>query len=134
MSIDATTIAPAGLLAEVAQLKAAGWRLVTLTSVELDATRMEVLYHFDKDLKLTHLRVAVDKGAALPSISGLLFGAFLVENEIRDQFGLSFEGLALDYQGKLLNETAHTAATSPFCRYQAAKAAPAPESGPEEAE
>ena len=126
MSMEATAVAPSGLLAEVARLKADGWRLVTLTSVELDAARMEVLYHFDKGLKLTNLRVAVDKGGALPSISGLLFGAFLVENEIRDQYAITFEGLVLDYQGRLLNETAHTAATSPFCRYQVAKPAPAP--------
>jgi len=118
MSIEAMAIDPAGLVAEVARLKAQGWRLVTLTSVELDATRMEVLYHFDRGLTLKHLRVAVDKGGQLPSISGVFFAAFLVENEIRDQFALSFDGLALDYQGKLYSETAQTAESSPFCRYQ----------------
>lgn len=117
MAIEATTIAPSGLLAAVAKLKSDGWRLVTLSSVELDAVNMEVLYHFDKDLKLTNLRVPVEKGGKLPSISGLLFGAFLVENEIRDQFSLTFDGLVLDYQGKLLGDTATTPATSPFCKY-----------------
>jgi ech hydrogenase subunit D len=122
MSIEATAIAPARLVAEVTRLKAEGWRLVTLTSVELDEKAMEILYHFDRELALRHLRVRVDKGGTLPSISGVLFGAFLVENEIRDQFGLTFEGLVLDYQGKLLGDAAQTPATSPFCRYQAKKA------------
>ena len=54
----------------------------------------------------------------MPSISGVLFTAFLVENEIRDQFGIMFDGLVLDYQGKLLNETVQTATSSPFCRMQ----------------
>ncbi|MDO9082679.1 MAG: NADH-quinone oxidoreductase subunit C, partial [Humidesulfovibrio sp.] len=98
-TINATNIAPAQLLAEVGGLKAQGFRLVTLTSVELDETDMEILYHFDRDLALTNLRLRVAKGGRLPSISGLFFAAFLVENEIRDQFALTFEGLVLDYQG-----------------------------------
>ncbi len=117
-TIDATDIAPAQLLAEVGGLKAQGFRLVTLTSVELDETDMEIVYHFDRDLALKNLRLRVAKGGQLPSISGLFFAAFLVENEIRDQFALTFEGLVLDYQGRLLNETAQTAVSSPFCRYQ----------------
>ncbi len=130
MSIEATPVTPAGLVPEVTRLKAEGWRLVTLTSVELDATQMEVLYHFDRGLTLKHLRVAVDKGGGLPSISGVFFAAFLVENEIRDQFALSFDGLALDYQGRLYNETAQTAESSPFCRYQVKTAAATPGSEP----
>jgi ech hydrogenase subunit D len=117
MSIEATTTAPSRLKAEVARLKAEGYRFVTMTSVELDQENMEILYHFDKDLALTNLRVPVAKGGTLPSISGLLFGAFLVENEIRDQFALTFDGLVLDYQGKLYNESVQTPASSPFCKY-----------------
>ncbi|GEM_PF-131297 len=128
--INATTMAPAGLLAEAARLKALGNRLVTLTSVELDETHMEVLYHFDKGLALTTLRVPVEKGGTLPSISGLFFASFLVENEIRDQFALTFDGLVLDYQGRLLNETAHTTTSSPFCRYQVRRVDPEPVPGP----
>ena len=129
--INATPLAPAGLLAEAARLKALGNRLVTLTSVELDQTDMEVLYHFDKDLALTTLRVPVDKGGTLPSISALFRAAFLVENEIRDQFALTFDGLTPDYQGRLLNETAHTTTSSPYCRYQVRRVDPEPMSGPE---
>lgn len=122
MSIEAKDVAPAQLVAEVTKLKNEGWRLVTLSSVELDAEKMEILYHFDRELKLTNLRVPVKKGGSVPSISGVLFAAFLVENEIRDQFGVTFEGLVLDYQGKLLNDTVHSPSTSPFCRFQVKKA------------
>lgn len=118
MSIEATPVTPAQLVAEVTKLKADGYRLVTLTSVEIDAENMEILYHFDKNLVLKNLRLTVKKGGSVPSISGPLFTAFLVENEIRDQFGITFDGLVLDYQGKLLNEVVQTAATSPFCRMQ----------------
>lgn len=118
MSIEATPVTPAQIVAEVTKLKAEGYRLVTMTSVEIDAENMEILYHFDKDLVLKNLRLTVKKGGSMPSVSGVLFTAFLVENEIRDQFGIMFDGLVLDYQGKLLNETVQTATTSPFCRMQ----------------
>jgi len=131
MSINATTIAPAQLLAEATRLKSEGFRFVTMSSVELDQTNMEILYHFDRDLALTNLRVPVEKGGRLPSLSGLLFGAFLVENEIRDQFAIVFDGLVLDYQGKLYSETAQTAASSPFCKYHV-KAEPDSQPGTQE--
>lgn len=118
MSIEATPVTSAQLVAEVTKLKAEGYRLVTMTSVEIDPENMEILYHFDKDLVLKNLRLTVKKGGNAPSISGVLFTAFLVENEIRDQFGIMFDGLVLDYQGKLLNDTVQTATTSPFCRMQ----------------
>ncbi|MBI5520034.1 MAG: NADH-quinone oxidoreductase subunit C [Desulfovibrio sp.] len=120
MSIEATPVTPAQLVAEVTKLKAEGYRLVTFSSVEIDAENMEILYHFDKDLKLKNLRLSVKKGGSVPSISGVLFTAFLIENEIRDQFSITFEGLVLDYQGKLLNDCLTTPQTSPFCRMQVA--------------
>ncbi|MBU1228989.1 MAG: NADH-quinone oxidoreductase subunit C [Proteobacteria bacterium] len=128
MSIEALPVAPADLLAAATRLKNDGYRFVTMTSVELDQTNMEILYHFDKSLALKNLRVPVEKGGELPSISGVVFAAFLVENEIRDQYAVRFEGLVLDYQGKLYAETAQTAASSPFCRYHV-KAEPDPGPG-----
>jgi len=115
MSIIATDITADKLVAEATRLKAEGWRLVTMSSVEIDAATMEILYHFDKDLTLKNLRLRLPKAGTVPSISGVLFTAFLVENEIRDQFGVTFEGLVLDYQGRLLNDCTQTS-SSPFCR------------------
>jgi ech hydrogenase subunit D len=116
MSIESVEITADKLVAEVTRLKNEGWRLVTFSSVEIDADNMQILYHFDKDLKLTNLRLTLKKGGSVPSISGVLFGAFLIENEIRDQFGVTFEGLVVDYQGRLLNDCTQTASGSPFCR------------------
>lgn len=105
------------LVGEVARLKAEGYRMVTLTCVEQDESSLEVLYHFDRDLELNHLRLTVARETIVPSISSLFFAAFLVENEIQDLFGLRFHGLALDYQGSLyLDEEVGKA---PFCRFKA---------------
>lgn len=116
MSVEATVITADKLVAEATRLHKEGWRLVTMSSVEIDAENMEILYHFDKDLKLINLRLSLPKGGTIPSISGVIFGAFLVENEIRDQFGVTFDGLVIDYQGRLLNDCTATASSSPFCR------------------
>ncbi|MCU0562080.1 MAG: NADH-quinone oxidoreductase subunit C [Desulfobacterales bacterium] len=103
------------LVREVAKLKVDGYRLVTLSCTEIDAGALDLLYHFDKDLTLTHLRLAAAKRASVPSISPVYFAALLIENEIQDLFGLRFEGLVVDYQGTLYLE--QEALKTPFCRF-----------------
>ena len=90
------------LFGQTSEMKSLGFRLVTLTCVDVDEDRFVILYHFDKDLTMTHFRVQVPKGQAVPSISRVYFSAFLVENEIQDHFGLQFDGLVLDYGRTLL--------------------------------
>ncbi|SMF14934.1 ech hydrogenase subunit D [Desulfovibrio gilichinskyi] len=85
------------IVGEVSKLKSDGQRLVTLSCTELDADNFDIIYTFDKELVLTHLRVTIPKGTNCPSISGVYFTALLVENEIQDQFGLLFDGLILDF-------------------------------------
>ena len=97
------------------QMKMAGYRLVTLTAVELNEDEVDLIYHFDREITLQHFRVNVSKSRLVPSISGVYFAAVLVENEIQDQFGLRFEGLALDYDAGLLLE--EDAGRTPFCKY-----------------
>ena len=97
-------VQPAALVGEVAKLKVQGYRFVTLSCTELDASSIDILYHFDKDLELTHLRLTTAKADPVPSISPVYFAALLVENEIQDFFGLKFEGLAVDFQGTLYLE------------------------------
>jgi ech hydrogenase subunit D len=111
------------LVGEAARLKVQGYRLVTLTCTELDETTVDILYHFDKDLGLKHLRLTAAKHAPVPSISPVYFAALLVENEIQDFFGLRFEGLVVDYQGMLYLE--EEALKTPYCRISLRKAAPA---------
>ncbi|MHC1744923.1 MAG: NADH-quinone oxidoreductase subunit C [Syntrophobacteraceae bacterium] len=110
IQVDVDTV-----LGEVARAKAEGHRFVTMTCVELDAGSVEVLYHFDRDFELRHLRVTVAKDALLPSITPVYFAAFLVENEIQDLFGLRFHGLALDYGRTLYFDDAVRQA--PFCTF-----------------
>ncbi|MEG6551138.1 NADH-quinone oxidoreductase subunit C [Desulfocurvibacter africanus] len=111
-------VAPAEIRAEAEKRKQAGWRLVTLSCTELDAETLDIIYHFDQDLRLEHLRVNYPKATPLPSISGVYFAALLVENEIQDHFGVSFEGLVVDYGKTLLLD--QEVQRTPFCKYNVA--------------
>jgi ech hydrogenase subunit D len=113
-------VAAESLVGEVAKLKVQGYRLVTLSCTERDATTLDILYHFDKDLGLKHLRLTAAKEAPVPSISPVYFAALLVENEIQDFFGLRFEGLVVDYRGMLYLE--EEALRTPYCRFSLRKA------------
>ncbi|TVR01554.1 MAG: hypothetical protein EA399_01815 [Desulfovibrionales bacterium] len=103
------------LKAEIRRLKSEGYRLVTLTCVDLDEEHVDLLYSFDKDLEMVHLRMQQPKSTPAPSISDILFGAFLVENEIQDQFGICFDGLVLNFENYLYLE--EEVARTPFCKY-----------------
>ncbi len=107
------------VIGECAKTKAEGYRLVTLSCTALPDGNYDILYHFDKDLKLKHLRLTVAGNAVVPSISSVYFSAFLVENEIQDLFGLRFSGLAIDYKRTLYLEK--EVKTTPFCRYVVGK-------------
>jgi ech hydrogenase subunit D len=103
------------LLGEAARLKRDGYRFVTMTALRLNGAQKEVLYHFDRELHFRHLRLTVTGDAPVPSITPVYFGAFLAENEIRDLFGILFEGLVIDYRGTLFLEMSTEPA--PFCRF-----------------
>lgn len=89
------------LLSEVWELKRKGYRLVTLTCSDLGDAH-DILYHFDKQYELEHLRVRIPRGDSLPSITELFFAAVLVENEIQDLFGLTVSGMVVDFKGRFL--------------------------------
>lgn len=115
MREEITPVSPADLIGEVAKLKIQGYRLVTLSCTEIDANSIDVLYHFDKDLGLKHLRLTAMKTEPVPSISPVYFAALLIENEIQDFFGLKFQGLVVDFQGMLYLE--EEALKTPFCKF-----------------
>jgi ech hydrogenase subunit D len=103
------------VVGEAARIKAEGYRFVTLSYVEKDADQVEILYHFDRDLQMTHLRLTVTRDAAIPSITPVFLSAFLVENEMQDLYGLRVEGLPIDY-----NKTFYLEAEvkeAPLCAY-----------------
>ncbi len=108
------SVTPETVVSQTLDMKKKGYRLVTLSCVELDADTLDILYHFDKDLDLMHLRLTAPKNKAVPSISSVYFASFLVENEIQDQFGIRFEGLVLDYDRTLYLE--EEVRDAPCCR------------------
>jgi ech hydrogenase subunit D len=94
-------------------LKDEGFRFVTMSSTDLGDS-ICVLYHMDKDLQLRNLKVTVPKGKKIASIASVYSCAFLVENEIKEHFGVDFDGLPLDFQGMLYND--EEVQRTPFCK------------------
>ena len=82
----------------------AGYRFVTLSVHNLGDGNLDIIYHYDKNLNMRHYRLTVPLGQAVPSISDIYFCALLVENESRDQYGITWDGLILDFQGSLYLE------------------------------
>lgn len=108
-----TTLAT--IVAETKARKEAGKRLCAMTALQVDETSCEIIYTFDKDLELEHLRLTVQNGETVPSVSPVFLCAFLYENEMIDQFGLSFSDLAIDFGGTLYLE--ENVRRTPFCKY-----------------
>lgn len=115
MELNTELVSSEELTGKIARFKGEGHRFVTMTAVETDEETVDILYHFDKGLSLTHLRLSASKGEEIPSISPVFFAAFLVENEICEQFGVRFDGLVLDFGGTLLLED--EVRSTPFCKY-----------------
>ena len=101
MLTNVTEITLPQLHPEVWSLKNTGHRFVTMTCTDLGEAH-DVLYHFDKDYELRHLRLRLPRGEALPSISPLFFAAVVVENEMQDLFGITVSGMAVDYKGRFI--------------------------------
>jgi NADH:ubiquinone oxidoreductase subunit C len=76
-------------------------RFITITCMDMGET-FALYYHFDEKLKMRHLLVHAPRAAEVASISDIYFAAFLVENEVRELFGVNITGMAIDYHGHLL--------------------------------
>lgn len=101
MLTNVTEIPVAQLHAAVWNLKRQGYRLVTMTCTDLGDAH-DILYHFDKQYELQHLRLRIPRGDTLPSITELFFAAVLVENEIQDLFGLTVTNMVVDFKGRFI--------------------------------
>ena len=108
------------VIEKVAKKKFEGYRFVTMSCAEVDEDTIDILYHFDKDLKLISFRLTAQRNTAVPSISPVYFAAFLVENEIQDLFDIRFTGLVIDYERTLYLE--EEVKITPFCKYNIFKA------------
>ncbi len=110
---EITNIKYSELLEKVIKLKNKGYRLVTLTPIEI-GDKIEIIYHFDKDFKPINLRIQTNKKLPLQSISKIYFCAFLIENEIQDHFGVKFKDLVLSFEGHLYLDEESTI-RAPYC-------------------
>jgi ech hydrogenase subunit D len=90
------------LLGETQKMAAHGYRFVTTSCVDLGEGKLDVLYHFDKDTELQNLRIKVDRGEEVPSISKIFLCAVLIENEMKELFGMNVTDIAIDYGGHML--------------------------------
>ena len=106
------------VIGKVATLMVSDHRFVTMTAVDCDEY-FDVYYHFDKNYELYTMRLKVEKPGVVPSISKACFAALIVENEIQDLFGITFTGLAIDYEKHFL--LAPDAPEKPFCHVPGVK-------------
>jgi len=81
----------------------AGGKFVTAVCSDLDEY-LEVTYFFSKNAgtEMTGLRFKVAKDEEVQSFSGVTLATVLIENEMKELFGLKVNGLAIDYGGHLL--------------------------------
>jgi ech hydrogenase subunit D len=88
------------LAEDVNSLKAKGYRFAAMTC-EQEGENYELTYHFALGYDMKNLRISSIRSEKVKSISAIYPAAFLMENEIQDLYGLEFEGLIIDYKGKL---------------------------------
>jgi len=97
------------LLAGVSALHKGGYRLVAISTTKLGET-FQVDYSFDRDFSFRTLRLLVQEGTTLPSITDMYWAAFPYENEMHDLFGITVTGIAVDFKGTFIK----TAIKFPF--------------------
>ena len=108
-----TEISKDELINEVQKIKDDGYRLITASCIDMGKEFM-IYYHFDKDNNMKHLKITSDKNEEVPSISKVYLAGALVENEMKDLFGMKLKDLAIDYGGKFL--ITGDVETAPFCK------------------
>ena len=75
-----------------------GYRLVQIGCTKTDMLQID--YTFDKNYRFLNFRVNIpDENAQMPSITDIYVCAFTYENEIHDLFGITFDGLTINYKG-----------------------------------
>ncbi|ADY56350.1 NADH dehydrogenase (ubiquinone), 30 kDa subunit [Syntrophobotulus glycolicus DSM 8271] len=87
-----------------------GFRLIQMCCTK-SATEMDIIYTFEKEnYQMINLKMPVEVGDTIPSVSGIFLHAFLYENEIHDLYGVNVAGMAVDFKGTLYQ----TAVKHPF--------------------
>ena len=78
------------------------FRFITATCVDKNDGTDDIIYHFDKNMEIISIRLNIKKGEELESISKIYFCSSLVENEIKELFGVNIKNIAIDFKGHLL--------------------------------
>lgn len=100
---DCRSVSVDALVDTAAALRADGWRFITATAVPR-RTGWTVLYHFERDQRLRHLRIEVARDEEVPAIDAAFPAAFLVENEMSELQGIRVTGMSIDYGGRLYRD------------------------------
>ena len=103
------------------KLLEAGAKFVTAVCNDQDE-KLEITYFFsaNRGVDLTCLRYTVGKDEEVPSLTGATLSTLLIENEMKELFGLKVKGLAIDYGGHLM--LAHDSPTTPMLKPKKAEA------------
>ena len=97
-----TVITADQLLGEAQNMMYTDYRFITSTCVDLGDGSFDVIYHFDKNMVMKNYRLTIKKEDEVPSISKIYFSALLVENEMKELFGLNVTNILVDYGGHFL--------------------------------
>jgi ech hydrogenase subunit D len=92
-------IEPKELVGKTAEYFSNGFRLVQICAVKL-ADHIELNYSFDKEYRFVNLRLLIQPGDEVPSISLICWSSFIYENEIHDLYGIDIKNINIDYKGK----------------------------------
>jgi len=103
------------IVGEGKKLLDAGAKFVTAVCNDLDEN-LEVSYFFstNRGIDLTCLRYTVGKDEEVPSLTGVTLSTLLIENEMKELFGLKVKDLAIDYGGYLM--LAHDSPKTPMLK------------------
>ncbi len=88
------------LLNKIKEIKTEGDRMLQICATKLGEV-YEILYSFEKEYVVRHVKITVAPGTHIPSITDIYEGAYLYENEMHDLFGISIDGINHDYKGRL---------------------------------
>ncbi len=97
------------LYARCATLRFDGYRLVQIGCTRTDSG-CEINYTFDKNYDFLNLRIVCAAGGTIPSIQKIYECSYIYENEIAELFGLTIDGMLIDFKGELYK----TAVKEPF--------------------
>ena len=96
------TVSKSELITEIQKMLAQGYRLGTASCLD-SGDRFEVIYHFELGVDLANVRVHIGKNDSLPSISHIYPSASLIENEMKELFGINIVGSTIDFKGGMLH-------------------------------